>query len=187
MSNIIMVTGGSRSGKSSFAEEFCIKRSGKLAYIATAEALDEEMKKRIELHQERRGTLWETFEIPLDISSQIQLFESYDFVLLDCLTMLIANKMFSFGENIDDIDKEQRLWIEEKTLRHITDLIQAMKSVNTTFVIVTNEIGLGIVPESKLTRLYRDIVGKSNQLLAAAAKEVYLVISGIPLQIKGAV
>lgn len=184
MSKIIMVTGGSRSGKSNFAEQFCIDRSDRLAYIATAEALDDEMKQRIKIHQDRRGNFWETFEIPLEVSNQLSHFKKFDYTLLDCLTMLIFNKMFSLGIDFDHIDRQQRDHVEQIILDYIKELLLNIRYKDINFVIVTNEIGLGIVPEGKLSRLYRDIVGKANQLLASEADEVYFVISGISLNIK---
>lgn len=187
MSHVILITGGSRSGKSTYAEKLCLSEGSKLAYVATANIYDDEMKRRVELHKERRGEKWTSFEIPLAIDSYIVELSQYDYVLVDCLTMLILNKMFSLGHDLDnDTHITQKIYeqIENETITFINDYMNAIGQIHSNIVIVTNEIGLGIVPESKLSRLYRDIVGKANQILAAEAKEVFFVISGIPLKIK---
>lgn len=179
-----MVTGGSRSGKSSFAEKYCLDRTEQPAYIATAQAFDHEMKERILRHQLRRGKNWATFEVPWDILSVAKELEQYDYVLLDCLTMLIFNKMYELNPQLENLSKAERITLEEQTVSFIEELLLQMRSIDTCFVVVTNEIGMGIVPENALSRLYRDIVGKANQLLAEASKEVYFVVSGIALLIK---
>ncbi|MDO4710425.1 MAG: bifunctional adenosylcobinamide kinase/adenosylcobinamide-phosphate guanylyltransferase [Peptostreptococcaceae bacterium] len=185
MSKLIMVTGGSRSGKSCFSEKICTAASDRLAYIATAEAMDDEMAQRIKTHQERRGSSWTTFEIPINISERLDSFDPFDHVLLDCLTMLISNMMFSLNIDFEMIGRSEREAVEKHILDDVKKLLDGIRRSNINFVIVTNEIGLGIVPEGRLSRLYRDIVGKANQILASEADEVYFVVSGIPLKIKG--
>lgn len=181
-----MVTGGSRSGKSEFAENLCLENGKRLGYIATAEVYDQEMKLRIEAHQNRRGRVWTNFEEPLDVYSLLKRIQDEDFVLLDCLTMLIFNNMFRFREDFDEISSEEWTLIEGSLLSQMEQLFSAMKAHPSNYIIVTNEIGLGIIPEGKLSRLYRDIVGKVNQKLASISDEVYFVVSGIPMKIKGA-
>ncbi len=181
---IVMVTGGSRSGKSRFAEDFCQSRSEKLGYIATAQIYDNEMKERIERHRSRRGENWTTFEIPCDIESALDELSDYDYVLLDCLTMLIFNKMYVLSNQPENLNREERNEMEHRCLDFLEKIFAALCKSKNTYVIVTNEIGMGIVPESSLSRLYRDIVGKANQMLAESATEVYFVISGIPMKIK---
>ena len=188
MSGMIMVTGGSRSGKSAYAEELCILKGENLAYIATANLYDAEMEHRVAIHKARRGPRWDSFEIPLHFDSFWGELEKYDFILLDCLTMLIFNMMFDSGYNLDDpkaLDAEVYKDVEDQVLSSLKFLFNKIASLNATFVIVTNEIGLGIVPGNVLSRLYRDIVGKANQYLAEMSSEVILVVSGIPLKIKG--
>lgn len=188
MSHIIMVTGGSRSGKSSFAEKLCVSNGQKSAYIATATIFDAEMEQRVQVHQQRREREhWQTFEVPLELNIDAQKLSQFDYILVDCLTMLIFNKMFSLGIDLDDenLSKNDYVYVENETIRFIDNYIASLGNFNATKVFVTNEIGLGIVPDSKLNRLYRDIVGKANQILAKESEEVFLVVSGIPLKIKG--
>lgn len=185
MSKIIMVTGGSRSGKSKFAEEICKKNSDKIAYIATMRIFDEEMQQRVDIHKARRGPNWETFEIPCEIRENMNQIQKFKIVLLDCLTMLIFNKMFSLGIDFENISSEIRTEVENIILEYVEQEIKVMKNSSADFVIVTNEIGLGIIPEYPLSRLYRDIAGKANQILAENSEEVFFVVSGIPVKIKG--
>lgn len=187
MAHIIMITGGARSGKSTFAEELCLKKGKKLAYIATANIYDDEMRHRVDLHKKRRGEQWTNFEIPLRIEPYMEELKQHDFILVDCMTMLILNYMFQLGYDLEDDAKiNQKIYesVEKDTLNFIEDFLNQIGDTNSSCVFVTNEIGLGIVPESKLSRLYRDIVGKANQILAQRSKEVVCVISGIPIKIK---
>lgn len=188
MAKITMVTGGTRSGKSSFAEQLCTQTLGRIAYIATAQPFDDEMTIRIEQHQERRGERWENFECPLGIQEIHAQLTPYDAILIDCMTMLILNYMFTLGVDFDHSDaitKEEYRRIEESTLQFVVSYLEDVGKLKGKIIFVTNEIGLGIVPDNWFGRVYRDIIGKANQLLAEASSEAYLVISGIPLKIKG--
>lgn len=179
MGKLILVTGGARSGKSSFAERY-IKEIGKnVAYIATSQVYDEEMAFRVKLHKQRRPAEWKTFESPFDAHEIIAKHgHEYDAILFDCMTIYISNILCS-QENIDDFDG-----IYEKVSSQVEKLIAAVKQVKATVVFVTNEVGSGIVPDNRLSREYRDLAGLSNQLLAKAADKVFLVVSGIPVDIK---
>jgi len=170
MKKIVFITGGARNGKSSFALKQASGIPGKKAYIATAEALDEEMRKRIEDHREQRGREWDTFEEPLMIAEVInKIGDSYDTLVLDCLTLWLSNIMHS------------NLIIETEIER----LISSLRSHRTSVFIVSNEVGMGIVPENEMSRKFRDMAGLLNQKIAGAADEVYIVIAGIPVKIKG--
>ena len=172
MKKITFITGGARSGKSSFALKQASRIAGKKAYIATAEALDEEMRKRIEDHREQRGREWDTFEEPLMIAEVInKIGDRYDTLVLDCLTLWLSNIMHS------------NLIIEAEIERLISSLLS--NHTSTSIFIVSNEVGMGIVPENEMARKFRDMAGLLNQKVAGAADEVYIVVAGIPLRIKG--
>ena len=165
-----MVTGGQRSGKSVFAENLALSLSERPVYLATAEIFDEEMRRRVMIHRQRREKRWRNLEEPLHISS-ITLNEE-DTVLIDCLTLWASNWFFRYNENIT-----QAL----ETMQH--ELTQLF-SHNITLIIVTNEIGLGGVSENASQRHFTDLQGSINQFVASAADEVYLTVSGIPVKIK---
>ncbi|HBI92794.1 MAG TPA: bifunctional adenosylcobinamide kinase/adenosylcobinamide-phosphate guanylyltransferase [Terrisporobacter glycolicus] len=185
MSNIILVTGGARSGKSSFAESLCIKQNNKTAYIATSVAFDDEMKNRVKKHQESRPRSWKTYEIYKDIYSIVEeLNKNHDTVIMDCVTLMVNNLMFTHGIEVDEATSEELNELENYIREQITKLLEAVKKTNLYFVIVTNEIGMGIVPENKLSRIYGDFVGRANQLIASYSNEVYFVVSGIPMKVK---
>lgn len=166
-----MVTGGQRSGKSVFAENLALRLSDKPTYLATAKVMDEEMRKRVEIHQRRRQDHWRNLESPLDISGFE--FSPDDVVLIDCLTLLATNWFFEKGESAD------------KALAEIKVQIDALRSKPGTFIIVTNEIGLGGVSGNALQRQFTDLQGYANQYLASMSQEVYMIVSGIPMKIKG--
>jgi len=170
MKKIVFITGGARSGKSSFALKETSGIPGRKAYIATAEALDEEMRHRIEDHRKQRGKAWDTFEEPLMIAECINnIGDGYGAVVLDCLTLWLSNIMHATL----DIGAE------------IEGLIAALLSHHISIFIVSNEVGMGIVPENEMAREFRDMAGTLNQRVAVVADEVYLVVAGIPLKIKG--
>ncbi|RKD22498.1 adenosylcobinamide kinase /adenosylcobinamide-phosphate guanylyltransferase [Caminicella sporogenes DSM 14501] len=183
---IILITGGARSGKSSFAEKYVSEIGKKIAYIATAIPFDDGMKNRIKRHRESRPSEWTTFEMYRDIYKHIQkIAKKHDTVLLDCMTIMITNLMFD-NSNIDwdKVDWEEVDDIENDIKEQIVLLIDEVKKAEINMVIVTNELGMGIVPESRLSRIFRDIAGRMNQLIAGKADEVYFIVSGIPVKIK---
>lgn len=185
MSNIILVTGGARSGKSNFAESLCKKQNNKTAYIATSIAFDDEMKFRVKKHQESRPKEWNTYEIYKDIHSIIEeLNENYDTVIMDCVTLMVNNLIFTYDIDIDKATAEELNKLEDYIRNQITKLLEAVKKTDLYFVIVSNEIGMGIVPENKLSRVYGDFVGRANQLIGKYSDEVYFVVSGIPMKVK---
>jgi adenosylcobinamide kinase/adenosylcobinamide-phosphate guanylyltransferase len=171
---IIFVTGGARSGKSDFVQELAEKLEGKRLFIATAEALDDEMKERIRKHQEKRGDRWNTIEEPLDLGNAIRsVSNSYRTILVDCLTVWLSNLLMEYKDE-DEIISEM-----------MDDFFTSMDDFEETIIVVSNEVGLGIVPDNELARIYRDKLGFLNQRLAKRADHVYVLISGIPVKIKG--
>jgi adenosylcobinamide kinase / adenosylcobinamide-phosphate guanylyltransferase len=167
---VIFVIGGAKSGKSAFALEKAEAFPGKKAYIATAEPLDDEMRERIQRHRAQRGKDWETFEEPKEMSRVLhEIGGGYGAAVVDCLTLWLSNLLLG----IDDPDREIQLFLSE--LR---------EGDHPLCVVVSNEIGMGIVPDNALSRKFRDLAGRLNQEVAALADEVYLVMAGIPLRIK---
>lgn len=173
--SLIFITGGARSGKSTLAVELAKEYDGKVAFIATAQAGDDEMERRIFLHKQERPQGWTTIEEPMDVASAIDSASGHDIVIIDCITLLISNLLCS-QENITEIK-----WILEK----IEKLAESAKKFDGTVIIISNEVGMGIVPENKLAREFRDLAGKANQIIAKSADQVYVCFSGIPLLIKG--
>ncbi len=195
MRKIIFITGGARSGKSSFGLKLAedrLKALGlkeknnsleetstfslqpKKAYIATAQAFDEEMKDRIEKHRQQRGNDWHTVEEPFDIVGALNKLKEYPVILLDCLTLWISNLM------LNNIDIQREI---EQFLNTINS--SAFSFQPSALIIISNEVGMGIVPENKLARRFRDIAGMFNQKVAENSDEVYFVVSGMPIKIKG--
>lgn len=186
MSRIILVTGGARSGKSNFAESLCINRNNDTAYIATSIPFDDEMKDRVLKHKESRPKHWKTYEIYKDIYSIIKDIDfNHDTVILDCVTLLVNNLMFTYKIDIDDCTCEEINELELYIKDQVDKLLKAIRDTNLYFVIVTNELSMGIVPANKLSRVYSDIVGRINQQISKESDEVYFVVSGIPMKIKG--
>ena len=182
-STIILCSGGARSGKSEFAEQLALSLKGRKAYVATGQAFDDEMKDRIKKHQMRRGKEWITFEIPLHLHKNWEQIKNVsDVILIDCLTMFTSNHVFAHGDinTQEDFNRIEFIILEELRL-----LLQEINNSNDkTVIFVTNEIGLGIVPENKLARYFRDITGRVNREVASAANKMYLTISGVTIELK---
>lgn len=181
---IILITGGARSGKSHLAQELA-RRSGKsVLFVATAVAGDEEMRQRIEEHQKSRPATWRALEVATHAGKEIvQNSGGAQLIIVDCITLLVNNVFSRFtGETGENIDASL---LEKEVTAEITELIDCFDRVRADFIIVTNEVGLGLVPANNIGRLYRDLLGRANQLLAARADEVYLMVSGLPLKLKG--
>jgi adenosylcobinamide kinase/adenosylcobinamide-phosphate guanylyltransferase len=172
---IIFIIGGARSGKSSFAQQLATKKSEKVVFVATAEPLDSEMTDRIKKHKKSRPKSWQTLELHREIAKGLKPGKSKpDVVIIDCITLLISNLTQ---------DKNPGMKIEKMVFAEINELIDYMKTQSTTFIIVSNELGLGVVPDNRLARDFRDIQGKVNQLIAQNADEIYFMMAGIPLRI----
>lgn len=184
MARQILVTGGSRSGKSRLAEEKATILGGdSVLYMATGIATDEDMEERIRLHKMRRNPNWGTFEGYRDLAQEIAETE-YQTILLDCVTVLITNFLFEEERDFDELTKAEIAYLEEDILKEVQSLMQAAKEAKKDLIIVTNEVGMSVVSAYRLGRIFSDITGKVNQMIAAASDEVYLSVSGIPLQIK---
>ena len=168
MSYSLLVTGGARSGKSRFAEARAMQLGAPLVYIATAQAFDDEMTKRIAEHQDRRGPEWTTVNETLALADALRATDGKGPCLVDCLTLWLSNLMFAEAS------------LEEATAA----LVQAISARRDPVIFVTNEVGGGIVPENALSRRFRDEAGRLNQIIAEAVDEVYVCISGMPLRLK---
>jgi adenosylcobinamide kinase/adenosylcobinamide-phosphate guanylyltransferase len=181
MGKLILLLGGARSGKSSYAEKLAHQQDGQVAYIATAEALDNEMVSRIKNHKKARPSQWITYEISTSVGDTFrQYVEQTDLVILDCLTMLVSNLLIHPVDDEQDIDEQEATRVIN---REITELITLIKDNQATWIVVTNEVGLGLVPPYPLGRVYRDQLGWVNQQFAAVAEEVYFMVAGIPVPI----
>jgi adenosylcobinamide kinase / adenosylcobinamide-phosphate guanylyltransferase len=183
MHKLIFVLGGARSGKSSYAEALAatLAAHAPVLYVATAEAWDDEMHARITRHREQRPAVWRTLEAPRETGSTIhaQLHEQpAAVVLIDCLTLLTSNVVITLPEDTTENAALAAMQVELDALLH------AYAQSDATWIIVSNEVGLGIVPPYPLGRLYRDVLGRANQQVAAAADEVVLLVAGLPLPIK---
>ena len=178
---LILVTGGARSGKSHYAERRALALGGDaVTYLATATAEDAEMAARITRHRTARNARWRTIEAPSGVGRALEM-ATTDVVLLDCITLLASNVMLS-----DVVHSERQDAAEAAVESELDALFAAMARREGTLVAVTNEVGLGVVPHTTMGRWYRDILGAANRRLAAAAAEVVLMISGIPLALKKA-
>ena len=165
--SVTLVLGGARSGKSRFAESLA---GNKKYYVATAQAFDDEMKLRIAAHQKQRGTGWITHEAPFDLVAKLRdIDELENFILVDCLTLWLSNLLLA----------------EADCAEMVFELIEHLKNAQANIVIVSNEVGLGIVPDNKLGRAFRDIQGIANQGVAAVADDVMFIAAGLPLVLKG--
>ncbi len=178
---ITLVLGGARSGKSNFAEKIANYRGGQdVIYLATAEPGDQEMAARIEKHIKARPAEWETIEETLKVSRVLADITSNRVVLLDCITVLVSNLLLQGGVN-QEMDDDSR---EAEVMKEIKAIIKVANKKKLELIMVSNEVGMGLVPGNKLGRLYRDIAGRVNKYLAANADEVYITFAGFPVEIK---
>jgi adenosylcobinamide kinase/adenosylcobinamide-phosphate guanylyltransferase len=176
MSKTIFITGGARSGKSRFAEQLAGGYGAPLGYLATAQSLDDEMDRRISTHRQRRGEAWQTIEEPLDLARALTANDGlFNVTLVDCLTLWLTNLL---------LNEEQDEKTETRIMDEVQRLASTLRGMQTPVIIVSNEVGMGIVPENRLARVFRDLAGQANQIIAAAADEAWLVASGIPLRLK---
>lgn len=181
---MILITGGARSGKSSLAERLAAQAADRVFYMATSVVTDAEMAERIALHRASRPAHWRTWEGYQNLGAVLeQQVEPGEAVMLECITTLITNLLFELA---GDTPPEQMDFaaLEVNIQQQISDLLVACTRSSAPIYLVTNELGMGIVPENRLARHFRDIAGRVNQRLAAAADEVYLVVSGIEVKIK---
>ncbi len=171
--NVIFITGGCRSGKSRFALDYANRFFSKKIYLATCEPLDEEMVNRIEDHKRMRGSEWETVEEPIQIVDKIRQYgQEAEVILLDCITLWISNLLIQWDD-------------EKKIMDEVERLLETVKRGSPSFLFVSNEVGMGIVPADPLSRRFRDLSGMANQKIAEVADKVVFMVSGIPIFLKG--
>lgn len=171
-----MLLGGARSGKSAYAQALAVLAGSRVLFCATAEALDGEMRARIEKHRKSRPAHWETLEASKNTGRALaQIASKYDAIILDCITILVANI-------IGDGAEAERAGTAVDS--EIIGLIELLELRQSNYILVSNEAGSGIVPDNRLGRLYRDELGRANQKLAAISDDVYLLTAGIPLKLK---
>jgi adenosyl cobinamide kinase/adenosyl cobinamide phosphate guanylyltransferase len=180
MARIILILGGARSGKSRFAQQLAERIGGAdVLFVATAEAGDSEMARRIEAHRNSRPRAWGTLEKTTGVSIALAgACERYQVVLIDCLTLLASNVLVSCRDPLDVRTDDERMRAETD------DLLSACRHRKGTVIIVSSEVGHGLVPDNPLGRVYRDILGWTNQAVAAQADAVYLMVAGLPVEVK---
>jgi len=178
MARIVLITGGCRSGKSAFAQQIAESLPPTRLYVATCPVTDDEMQRRIEEHQSvRRGRGWHTVEEQLDLAGVFRRHAEHNVLLVDCVTLWVNNLMYY-------AEREGREVAETDVAQQCGQVLDAAQSLRGTAIFVTNEVGMGVVPDSAQTRLYRDLVGRANQIIAAAADAVTFMSCGIPLVLK---
>lgn len=179
--NIVLVTGGARAGKSAWAEQEAGRLGGDdVTYVATAEARDDEMARRISAHRAARSTVWRTVEAPVDVSAVIR-GATTNTVLLDCLTLWVSNLLLiGRTENAEHAASEAERRVHER----VDGLLATAADRAGTLIVVTNEVGLGLVPDNALARAYRDLLGWTNARIAREADRVVLMIAGIPVFVR---
>ena len=188
MGKLTLILGGARSGKSSYAERLAAQNGGQVLYIATAQPLDGEMAERIANHQKKRPANWQTLEVPSAVGALLQSKMQSgtlpaNVILVDCLTLLVSNLLLAVssgtGEDLT-VDEEAASTLVET---EVTRLLEAVRAIPAEWIVVSNEVGLGLVPPYPLGRIYRDALGRANQKLAAAATETLFLVAGMPLKL----
>jgi adenosylcobinamide kinase/adenosylcobinamide-phosphate guanylyltransferase len=179
MGKLILVLGGARSGKSSFAQRLAQERAGeRVLYVATAEAKDDEMQARIANHRASRPAGWDVLELPTDVGLTLRSHTTdARVILVDCLTLLISNRLVAHD---DPFAPE----IEAQVNAEVEALVACAKACPADLIIVSNEVGMGLVPPYPVGRAYRDLVGRANQELASQADAVYFLVAGLPMTLK---
>ncbi len=192
-SSLILVTGGARSGKSTFAENLAEQSGKNVTYLATARVDDQEMRERVDRHRVRRPKTFCTVEEPLQPHLVLEdMADSNSLVLLDCLTLLVSNRILADLDQHGAIRQGEDIFADddileaagERVLEYMKTLSEAACKCPAEVVVVTNEVGMGIVPNYPVARVFRDYSGRSNQVVAAAADQVWLVVCGIPQRFK---
>jgi len=180
MAHLIYISGGCRSGKSSYAQNLAESLPGKRAYLATCPLIDEEMEQRIAHHQQQRiDRGWETIEVPLDLAGAVKQASHFDILLIDCLTLWINNLLY-------EAEQKEETLTEQMINDQCTELVKVCRKTNQTIIFVSNELGMGLVPADSVSRRYRDCLGRCNQTIAKLANKAIFMVSGIPLTLKGA-
>lgn len=171
MRKVIFITGSVRSGKSDFAVKLAKGFKQKIVFIATCPPLDEEMKCRIKKHRRKRPQDWRTIEEEVHLPAVLDKLRKEEAAIVDCITLWISNLLLSGRK-------------EDEVLREVEELVESLKKIQASVVLVSNEVGWGIVPDNKLSRIFRDIVGITHQKISKVSDEVYLMVGGIPLRLK---
>jgi adenosylcobinamide kinase/adenosylcobinamide-phosphate guanylyltransferase len=170
---VIFITGGCRSGKSRYALDYVNRHFSKKLYLATCEVLDQEMAQRVENHKKMRGPEWQTVEEPLEVVEKVRRYgDEAEVVLLDCITLWLSNLLLKWDD-------------DSKVTGEVDRLIETLKKSQASFLIVSNEVGMGIVPADPLSRRFRDLSGTANQRIAEVADTLILMVSGLPIFLKG--
>jgi adenosylcobinamide kinase / adenosylcobinamide-phosphate guanylyltransferase len=178
MARLVLVTGGCRSGKSAYAQQLAESLPPSRLYVATCPVTDDEIERRIEQHREaRRGRGWHAVEEQLDLPGVFRQNSDHNVLLVDCVTLWVNNLMYR-------AEHESRQFIESDVAEHCRRMLEAADTCRGTIIFVTNEVGLGVVPDNAQARNYRDLIGRANQTIAARADVVTLVCCGIPLHLK---
>lgn len=175
---LILILGGARSGKSDYAEQLASQLGRRVLYIATAEARDDEMVERITAHRQARPADWQTLEAPRDVGVALaSLDTNAEVLLLDCLTLLVSNILLA-------LEGEPQAVVESEVQAEIEAILDIWADRQAPLIVVSNEVGLGVVPPSPMGRLYRDVLGRANQRLAARADRVIFMVAGLPMTVK---
>jgi adenosylcobinamide kinase/adenosylcobinamide-phosphate guanylyltransferase len=184
MGKIIYITGGARSGKSTLAEKIAMTDYQTRTYLATAIPYDDEMKDRIRKHLTQRGEKWQTIEGYKNIDKLLEEKEKTEVILLDCLTNMVSNLLLSNHADWDMVTPSEVNEMESNIMLEIDNLLEYIKTSKSDFIIVSNELGMGLVPPYPLGRYFRDISGRINQKIASRSHEAYMVVSGIKMKLK---
>lgn len=177
--DLTLILGGARSGKSAYAEKLAAELGRNVLYIATAEIGDEEMAQRIAAHRLSRPAGWQTLEAPRHVGAALaEINEPPDALLLDCLTLLASNILLA-------LEVEPQAAVEAAVQTELDTLLSAQMRLGAPLIVVSNEVGLGLVPPYSLGRVYRDVLGRANQYLAARASRVIFMVAGLPMMVKG--
>ena len=183
---LILLLGGARSGKSVHAEELASRVGSRILYVATAQAGDEEMQARITAHVQVRPSTWRTVEAPVGVGRAVRTELAagpVDAVLVDCLTLLVSNLVLQRPSE-EELDQVDEVAAQERVTGELDELLDTFRAGDVPWIVVSNEVGWGLVPPYPLGRVYRDLLGWANQRLAAAADRVYLIVAGLPVDIK---
>lgn len=181
LGKLTLILGGARSGKSAYAEKLALEYIGRVTYIATAQVLDEEMLQRVAAHRQARPAEWTTLEIPLGVGQALLTdLPGAGLVLLDCMTLLVSNLLMQVCTSTGELDETAGSALVDE---EIESLLRAVRLSRADFIIVSNEVGLGLVPPYPLGRIYRDLLGRANQRLASQADQTIFMIAGIPMKL----
>lgn len=180
----ILILGGARSGKSRQAQKLAVELGERVLFAATGEARDREMRQRIDEHRRNRPPNWRVLELPINVGRGIlHGIGDAQVVILDCLTLLVSNVIGECRAKSDSEAVDEKLLQDELDMQ-LRELLEAIDAVGASCIIVSNEVGMGLVPVNRLGRLYRDLLGAANQAVAGRADEVYLMVAGVPVQVK---